>query len=766
MSRLNYLILLSLPLLIPAALFFFKAEWTVPAIEVFLTLLFLLNLWQARRGMRPFLSVPGLLPLFLLGGFMLFQLVPLPPLLLKLSPKTWELYNETIWVPRPGVWMPLSITPKETATGLVRLSAYAVLYLLTVQIISERDRVKNGVRLLTLAAGFFSLVGILGMLIPGLKFSESSPASDAIYGFFGGSSSFPGLMAIILPLAFAQFLAVRPLMKYGSLRERFFQVLERPGQNPHVFHFFPVIFISSFIILQGSKDLIPGILASISLMCLLLFMRRSYRFKALTLWVLTIFLFSAGFLAMSNGPHVPAEAAPKYTWQTSLGILSDFPITGTGFGTFDDIFPRYGSGGEKGKPANPIEVGFVTEGGVIGLCLGGWFLLAFLKGTFPAWLARRNRTAISFYPALLAVLATVPVQYAIVPNLRMPGIDFLFFFLAGLAVSASRLHSGQGKNPSRSDSAPPNSLRKAIVPGIFALAAGLVLNAGILAGKIEASSGGEMGRDDIKAPEGSVEFFERFRKAALFDPLEQSYPFSLGQASQALGQDSKTIEYFGKALRLQPLNGKQLQEMGLLFDHLGEDEKAEKLLWAGVKNDGLSPERYKTYAGWLLSKGKVHEGLDQIKNALFLAPEQTPDFLKMMALYKVPDKTMRQGLPQRSLPFLIYGDYLLDHGLEKEAEASFNTGILYAEKDPHPESILFWRVYRYYLERSRYEDALDAIKSGIRVLPGDAGFRMAAAGIYQRLGITFKAVEEYRQVLLLDPGNREAREHLKELSSD
>ncbi|MEJ2700296.1 MAG: hypothetical protein P8Z70_11640 [Desulfuromonadales bacterium] len=163
MSRVIYYIYLLSLLIIPATLFFLVVPWTFPLAGSLLLLLFILEIIRSRNQRVPAKPPPGLLPLFLLSIFMLFQLVPLPPFLLKLfSAKTWQLYAGTIWITHPGTWMPLSIFPKGTGAEFYRFSFYSVLYLLTVQILNDRDRVKTAASLFAISAAVCSLFAILG----------------------------------------------------------------------------------------------------------------------------------------------------------------------------------------------------------------------------------------------------------------------------------------------------------------------------------------------------------------------------------------------------------------------------------------------------------------------------------------------------------------------------------------------------------------------------------------------------------------------------
>jgi hypothetical protein len=75
-------------------------------------------------------------------------------------------------------------------------------------------------------------------------------------------------------------------------------------------------------------------------------------------------------------------------------------------------------------------------------------------------------------------------------------------------------------------------------------------------------------------------------------------------------------------------------------------------------------------------------------------------------------------------------------------------------------------VAEFFTERTRYSDALDVILAGIEIFPENAEFRFIAANLYELLGIEYRAIEEYRGTLALDPGKQEARESLKRLTGN
>ena len=75
-------------------------------------------------------------------------------------------------------------------------------------------------------------------------------------------------------------------------------------------------------------------------------------------------------------PSVLSERRP-YMWQDTVKIIQDFPLTGTGFGTFSSIYPKYRAHEWKGEFLRYTHCDYlqlVSETGAIGL----FFILGFL----------------------------------------------------------------------------------------------------------------------------------------------------------------------------------------------------------------------------------------------------------------------------------------------------------------------------------------------------------------------------------------------------
>ncbi|MEA2059194.1 MAG: O-antigen ligase family protein [Thermodesulfobacteriota bacterium] len=79
-------------------------------------------------------------------------------------------------------------------------------------------------------------------------------------------------------------------------------------------------------------------------------------------------------------------------WKDSKNIIADFPVTGSGFGTFIDVYPSYQTvrGDILVNHAHNDYIELLSEGGIIGFCLVALFIyLLFLK-TYKVFITRKE----------------------------------------------------------------------------------------------------------------------------------------------------------------------------------------------------------------------------------------------------------------------------------------------------------------------------------------------------------------------------------------
>jgi tetratricopeptide (TPR) repeat protein len=93
---------------------------------------------------------------------------------------------------------------------------------------------------------------------------------------------------------------------------------------------------------------------------------------------------------------------------------------------------------------------------------------------------------------------------------------------------------------------------------------------------------------------------------------------------------------------------------------------------------------------------------------------------------------------------------------EKAMQAETQSAIM------DPEA--YHRIYHFYAGQDRWKEALQALQSGVESLPTDPELRLSLARTYERQGVIYRAVEEYRKALILSPNNQSARSALERLT--
>jgi len=166
---------------------------------------------------------------------------------------------------------------------------------------------------------------------------------------------------------------------------------------------------------------------------------------------------------------------------------------------------------------------------------------------------------------------------------------------------------------------------------------------------------------------------------------------------------------------------------------------------------------------WLFSLGNMEEGISAVRESMSIEPRKTREYLTLMILSGLKDDDILKALPERVEPHLIFADYLRRVGQDTMAEAEYLNALRYVSNEDSIRPSFFYQVSGYYMKKSRIYDALSVMRKAVEFLPGDAGVRVAAADLYQKAGESYKAIEEYRKALSIDPKNSMAKKRLDSL---
>ena len=765
-------------ILIFAPLAFGTVEpWSLTIIEICSLLAFLLLLLGKLQSKETFFyEIPGSIPLLCLLALIGIQLVPLPGSIIRIiSPETYNIYKDTIFLYEPMQWVSLSINKKATLMEFLRVTAYIVFYVLTVQVLSKKDALKKTVTILTIFASLLSLFAILQHLLPNNKiyWIRELTLGGSPFGPYVNRNHYAGLMEMIFPLVLSLFLFYKPRSTYKSLRDKTAEIFTIQGTNVHILLGFSAVLVATSIFLTLSRSGIVSLCISMIFFGLLFFRRGASKRRGLIIIaVFVLVVLSVGWFGWD--PIIERFERLKDTqgniselrlsiWKDSRNIIGDFPLTGTGFGSFLNIYPKYRtlSVSAVAEHAHNDYLELLSEGGIFAFFFCMCFLIILFYKSYRVFRKRREIYSINLYIASITGIISILIHSVTDFNLRIGANGLYFFFLAGLAVSSANTRLRDGLSETYLEK------RRIPLKGLTALSVGVLLwcfifQGGITTGKIYFSSIRDTKLNERTPHKELVLIKDAAYKASFFDPMEAQYRYATANIERFLDNDIAFGRY-KEAVRLDPVNGEYLERLGLVMSELGQDSLADKLLRSGITYDVSNPARYRRYALWLFSMGRVEEGLRIARSAISLEPQKTKEYITLMVLDGFSDEEILISLPERVGPHLDFADYLFSTGKDKMAEEEYLRALRYIKNEFPVKPDFFYAGYRYYLKKDRLEDALNIMQKAADALPGDPGIKLHIADLYEKLSIPSSAMKEYRKILALDPRNQEAKKRLDNL---
>ncbi|MBN2489831.1 MAG: O-antigen ligase family protein [Planctomycetes bacterium] len=452
--------------------------------------------------------------LFLLGflGLAALQLLPLPRALLSaVQPATAAAYTQAL--PEYAAQSPpraLSLCPPATSAELLRVVALALVLFTVLHAVRTRGQILALVAVLLGLGAFEALYGLYERFSGSHAiFGLSHPyAGEAVTGTFLNKNHFAGLLEMLVPVALGLFFALRssrrpfPRSRRGAAALRRFQValairLSSPRFAVRAAVAGLAVVMTAAVLLSLSRAGVLALAVALGLLVVLGMTRAGFRRHAVALVAfVALVLATTGAVGMSAVADRLDDAASGQSAQwadrvdlsrSALPYVRDFPILGSGLGTFGAVFPRYQSGRFGDRWANYLHndwLQLVCEMGV----LGGLVLAAGLA-VLLASIARRLRRQESdsawwITAGALAGVAAMLVHSLFDYNLsRITSNGLIFCMLLGLAFRAASLGGARGAGD-RLTAAAPRTLRLSLRPLPVRLAwgaLGLVLAGGAVA---------------------------------------------------------------------------------------------------------------------------------------------------------------------------------------------------------------------------------------------------------------------------------------------
>ncbi|MBW1894616.1 MAG: O-antigen ligase family protein, partial [Deltaproteobacteria bacterium] len=273
-------------------------------------------------------------------------------------------------------------------------------------------------------------------------------------------------------------------------------------------------------------------------------------------------------------------------WEDTLSIIKDYPVFGTGFGTFVHIYPGYRTAHEQliFEHAHNDYLELATDGGIVAIALVFWFVGALLIKTYQKSKRRRERYSIYLFYGILAGLIALAIHSISDFNLHNGANGIYVSFILGLLVSSSHTRI-TALSDTYLKKIKPTRIKPFVIPASCLLLVIPLFYLSDVAGSYNFSKVADIILDtDVPKPE-----LERIDKivnlASTLDPFEARYYYGLGNIHFYLSGAGFAEEFYKKAVQLNPAKGEYLQRLGITLAHQGKNSTAEKFLQAGIERD-------------------------------------------------------------------------------------------------------------------------------------------------------------------------------------
>ncbi len=750
--------------------------WSLATVELLVCSTAILYFFQIRKKNEPVFNVPGLLPLGLLISWMFFQLIPLPPAVVQvIAPAIYRTYEPILSAGDSGSWIPLTVMQKTTSLELLRISCYGLFYILTVQLLSDGGRLTKTVHCVVWLAIAIAFLAIIQKFTSPDKiyWFRATPDRAGTVGPWVYHNHFAGFMEMLCPLVLALFLYYRPTVDYSdTLRAKVAAVFTEPSGNLHFFFGFGILLIFSSVLVSLSRG---GVISmSLSLLLFIFLLGR----KKTNSGLLFVLLFCGFLLALSWFGWEPlvnkfnrafAETggikdARLMIWKDAAGMIRDFLFTGSGFGTFVNVYPQYRTvaGSLVAVHAHNDYIELFTDGGLIGFILAAWFVLTVIVHGWKKIVLRRDRYAILLGIGALTGIVSLLLHSVTDFNLHNGANGLYFFFLCGLLISAGNTRLHFRTRPTLLKPAGRSRVYLFPVAGLLLFFAVLLLHGG---GFLAASSYKKTASIYLNrhlTGEKLQQVRHAVVRAGRYDPLEGLYPATLGTVEYYLQQPDRTLIQYRKAVRLDPLNGVYLQNLGLFLADTSPD-RSKKLLADAYARSLHRDRLVLTWALRLLRTGERQEAVAVMKKGARSYRRIVPSFFPLFMAYSFSREEISDILPESTASWVRFGKFMEDRGEMAEAQYYRSRALEYLDNEKRIKPWHFGQLYGFYRRRKQEDKALAVLRQAIERLPDYAPFHVYLGDYYKKEGVDYRAGEEYEQALLLEPGNEKVRSKLKQL---
>jgi len=402
---------------------------------------------------------------FSLFVFIFIQIIPFPKLMIKvLSPNTYsfqELFQSDFLRVK---FMSLSLIPSYTLRQGLEILSYFLLGFLIVKTVTNRRQIMRIFSVLIAMGVFEAFYGLFELYNknPRILFYRKSYYLDSVTGTFVNRNHLSGYLEMIIPLAIGLIIARIDVFSLAGLKwKEKLLALSKKGVSTNLFITFGIIIMSLAVVFSKSRSGIFILIFSFVLffgLTSLYLGTAMYQKKGIKSFLQIVFLaiifislyvgIEAMFERFAMDNAIVRSGRPTY-WADTSRIIADFPVFGTGLGTFSSV--AYDYEGDRTplrlEHAHNDYLEYLSELGVIGMIMLMGGILFMAVSSFLIWRTRKHPEVKGLVLGGMVALICILIHSITDFNLQIPANMLLFSIVLSMTiVTAAYKYRRDAKN--------------------------------------------------------------------------------------------------------------------------------------------------------------------------------------------------------------------------------------------------------------------------------------------------------------------------------
>jgi O-antigen ligase len=413
------------------------STWALLALWVLL-----LALWWLAGFIRGKYAYPAILrdawPMLLCGllwvVYVWLQLLPLPVEILKLLSPQAARWHIAAAAPDILGAAPLTLDPYATLEAACKSTAYVAFFALSLILLRDRDRIRYAAYALIASGVFQALYGALIAL---------QSTAQLASGTFANRNHYAAYLTLCLSVGIGVLIANLSGAKQQSWG-RFFRNLMQWIITPKMALRLGLVVMVIAVVLTRSRMGNSSFFVSLLITGVIGLLLAKHATKSMVILLVSLVAIDLLLVGTYFGTQRVIERIVQTTAETedrgavagyALQMWKDYPVFGSGLGSFAAVFPRYSA---EGTPmsythAHNDYLEFAAEVGALGLPLLGLMVVMSFAAALRAQYLRRDplMRGLSF-AAMMGILALM-IHSAVDFSLQIPANALTFMLLLAFA---------------------------------------------------------------------------------------------------------------------------------------------------------------------------------------------------------------------------------------------------------------------------------------------------------------------------------------------